>query len=385
MQRVRVNPSAVGGIVKKVAFFDWFSGSGGAAEGAIQAGALVVLAVDCWEDANNVHRDNHPSTTVLNFEIGEDPEYEKRLLEGQFRLWRSRGYHIHLHCSPPCKELSSASTTDAEEGMRLVYHCLWLVDQVKPDSWSMENVVPMRKRLPEHVNSVVLNAADFGVPQTRKRCIAGEGWFAKPTHSKDEFNMLGLPKWLSVLDALPYLEEECLGLVENINPKIRQRTLSEPMRTITSRTYSQSRIVMDSGRSSAKTCGINPKTGEKAGGSGPLFRSISQPAYTVRASYRGTLKLESTGANANRNSDSSLNEPSKTICGGGNQVGPRIFNHQNTKPLKLRSLTLKETAMLQSYPSTYSFEKGRLQKYRWEMIGNSVPPLMMKAIVEGIF
>ena len=346
MQRVWIDPSKVGGIVKKVAFFDLFSGCGGAAEGAIQAGAVVPLSVDCWDDANEVHRENHPQTTVLNIELGIDPDYEVRLLEGQFRLWRSRGYHIHLHCSPPCQALSQASSTDADEGMGLVNHCLWLIDQVKPDSWSMENVVPMRKRLPENIKSVVLNAADFGVPQTRKRCIAGDGWFAKPTHSKDPFNMLGLPNWLSVADALPHLKEEFAEFFENINPKIKQRTIDEPIRTITSRTYSQSRLRMDSGRSSSKTCGIDPATGKKAGGSGPLSRSVDEPSYTIMSGAR------------------------------------KLF--ANDRTVKIRSLTIEETAILQSFPSTYSFEKGRLQKSRWTMIGNAVPPLMMKAIVEGI-
>lgn len=299
MQRVRFDSSTVGGIMKKVAFFDYFAGCGGAAEGARQAGALVVLAVDCWEDANNVHRDNHPSTTVVNFEIGEDREYEKRLLEGQFRLWRSRGYHIHFHCSPPCQDLSQANSKgNREDGMKLVNHCLWLIDKVKPDSWSMEQVKNVRKYLPSEINHVMIQAADFGVPQTRVRCYAGEGWNATTTHHRWE--------WVSVLDVLPHLKDEV-----------------------------------------------------------------------------DELKLEATGGNANRNADSCLTSPSKTICGGGNQVGPRIFNHSE-KPFKVRSLTIQETATLQSFPSTYSFEKGRLQKSRWTMIGNAVPPLVMKAIVEGI-
>ena len=358
MQRVRRNTSTLGDLLKKIAFFDYFAGCGGAAEGARQAGALVVLAVDCWEDANNVHRHNHPSTTVLNFEIGEDPEYEKRLLVGQFRLWRSRGYHIHFHCSPPCQALSQASSTKAEEGMGLVNHCLWLIDQVKPDSWSMENVVPMRKRLPENIQSVVLNAADFGVPQTRKRCIAGEGWFAKPTHSKDPFNMLGLPLWLSVADALPHLKEEFAGLR------------------------------MDAGRSKGSYSGkiINKETGERAWRDlPPISRSVDEPSYTIMGGAR-KLFVNADGCGSSESNracsaDSNIKDPMMTIRGS---VGPPSIRSKEDKPIKIRSLTIQETAILQSFPPAYSFEKGRLQKSRWTMIGNAVPPLMMKAIVEGI-
>ena len=135
--------------MKKVAFFDLFSGCGGAAEGALQAGAVVPLSVDCWDDANAVHQENHPHTTVVNIELGIDPDYELRLLEGQFRLWRSRGYHIHLHGSPPCTQLSQANTKgNREHGMKLVNHYLWLVKKSKPDSWSMEQVKNVRKYLP---------------------------------------------------------------------------------------------------------------------------------------------------------------------------------------------------------------------------------------------
>ena len=333
MQRVRFYSSTVGGIVKKVAFFDLFSGCGGAAEGALQAGAVVPLSVDCWDDANAVHQDNHPHTTVVNIELGTDPDYEVRLLKGQFRLWRSRGYHIHLHGSPPCQALSQANTKgNREDGMKLVNHYLWLVKQSKPDSWSMEQVKNVRKYLPDGIDHVMIQAADFGVPQTRVRCYAGEGWTATTTHHRWE--------WVSVLDALPHLKDELQGYAV-------------------------------------------PKSMSKGRWRESISPSEPYPTITRYSPLQLQLKLEATGGNANRKSDSCLTVPSKTICGGGNQVGPRIFNHSE-KPFKVRSLTIEETATLQSFPSTYSFEKGRLQKSRWTMIGNAVPPLVMKAILEGI-
>ena len=39
---------------------------------------------------------------------------------------------------------------------------------------------------------------------------------------------------------------------------------------------------MDS-QSSASTCGINPATGEKQGGSGPLYH-VEEPSYTITSS-----------------------------------------------------------------------------------------------------
>ena len=217
---------------------------------------------------------------------------------------------------------------------------LWYLDLVKkcePDSWSMENVVPVRKKLPEGVPSVVLCSADFGVPQTRRRCYAGEGWAACPSHTKEE--------WVSVIEALPHLEGE---LTENINPNIRQRQITEPHRAVTSRTNGQVRLMMDSGRASAKTTGVNPATGKKEGGSGPLFRKLSDPSYTVMSNPRD------------------------------------VMMETAENPVKIRSLTLPETLTLQGFNPDYDLSAARTMKSRWTMVGNAVPPPVAEAVIRGI-
>ena len=227
----------------------------------------------------------------------------------------------------------------------MVIWYLNLVKSVQPDSWSMENVVPMRKRLPEGTPNVILNSADFGVPQTRRRCYAGEGWVADPTHTKEE--------WVSVIDALPHLVEEFgeLGL-------------------------------MDSGRGSAPTTGVT-KDGKKGGGSGPLFRDLNEPSYTTM-SWPRRIMVNTAGGGANQSSrvatqDSEVAIPCKTI-------------HNNTpslrdttdKPTKIRSLTLPETVVLQGFPADYDLSAATTQKARWTMVGNAVPPPVAAAVIRGI-
>lgn len=367
--------------MKPIAVIDLFCGMGGFSQGAIEAGAKVVLVVDLWEEALNVHLHNHPGTPIKRMSLGQ--KYHFSLFKREVEKWRKLGYHVHIHGSPPCQALSNASSRNPEEGMPLV---IWFLDCVKfskPDSWSMENVVPVRKKLPEGTPSVILNSADFGVAQTRRRCFAGEGWEAIPTHDKES--------WLSVIDALPHLKDELFSH-------------------------------MDSGRGNAKTTGVNPKTGKKEGGSGKLYRELNNPSYTIMSNPRklvinldgasnsnsrraesadfdinstsGTLrnnkptlreiKLEALGSNSNRKQDRTVQEPSKTICGSGNQTGARIFDHEETKPRKIRSLTIQETLTLQGFDPNYNMTQARTQKNRWTMIGNAVVPAVAKAVIGGI-
>ena len=251
--------------------------------------------------------------------------------------WRKLGYHVHIHGSPPCQALSNASSRDPSEGMPLVIWFLDLVKFTKPDSWSMENVVPMKKRLPEGTPSVVLNSADYGVAQTRRRCIAGEGWEAIPTHNKES--------WLSVIDALPHLKEE-LGTHINLD-------------------------------------GAGESNSRRAKSADFDITSTSGTLRNNKPTLR-EIKLEALGSNSNRKQDRTVQEPSKTICGSGNQTGARIFDHEETKPRKIRSLTIEETLTLQGFNPNYDMTQARTQKNRWTMIGNAVVPAVAKAIIGGI-
>lgn len=329
----------------KVAVIDLFCGMGGFSQGAIEAGAKVVLAVDLWDEALKVHAKNHPNTPIKRATLGE--KYHFSLIKFEVDKWRKLGYHVHIHGSPPCQALSNASSRNPEEGMPLV---IWFLECVKfadPDSWSMENVVPVRKRLPEGTPSVILNSADFGVAQTRRRCFAGEGWVANPTHSKDE--------WLGVIDVLPHLSEL---LEDNLVIPINRRV------------------------------GWMNKTAkqQKPRYLKPIWRQIDEPIQTITTSREsiGRIKLEALGSNANRKNDREISQPSKTICGSGNQTGARIFNHAEPKPEKIRSLTIQETLILQGFSPDYDLTEANTQKARWTMIGNAVVPAVAKAVIEGI-
>lgn len=157
---------------------DLFCGGGGFSEGARAAGCDVVLAVDCDAEALQVHASNHPSTTHVCARLPDDALHA-RLLD-----------HVregaHVHASPPCQKLSQANrratSDDVDASLSLVRWYLDFVVAARPRTWTMEQVgVPAvrdvlrraRDAHPEVVDFLVVDVSDFGVPQNRRRVLAG--------------------------------------------------------------------------------------------------------------------------------------------------------------------------------------------------------------------
>jgi site-specific DNA-cytosine methylase len=372
---------------KPIAVIDLYCGMGGFTQGAVEAGATVILSCDFWEEAVKVHKINHPGIPCLQLKLGSPSDWKliKKYID------KYPNHHIHLHGSPPCQALSNASSTDPSKGMPLILHFLDLVEKLKPDSWSMENVVPMRKRLPEGTPSVVLNSADYGVPQTRRRCIAGKGWLANPSHSKEE--------WVSVIQSLPHLEEELITHLQG---------------------YSRTRPVMKKGKHTGVNTPRLPPDGCK---------TLDQPSYTVCAASMNLYNINTTGGGSSNgrrvnSADSIVTKPSKTIHNnipslrlvipiqrkvGVLKVNGRILQPiwreidqpvqtittrkehigiqeegSQEKPVKIRSLTCQETLILQGFNPNFDLSIVKTQKSRWTLIGNAVCPAVAKAIIEGI-
>jgi len=195
----------------KIQVIDLFCGGGGATEGFIQGGGDVVLAIDSWDSAIKLHELNHPTIPILNEVLGTKVfQYYIDL----FLEFLDNPDHVHLHGSPPCQAISNASSIKKENGYFMVD---WFIDLAKKMekiclimgwsfSWSMENVLPIGKHLSKNkIPYVTINSADEGVPQKRKRVIAGEGWLYEKRYLENE--------WQTVIDALPHLKE-----LQNNNP-----------------------------------------------------------------------------------------------------------------------------------------------------------------------
>ena len=149
-----------------IRFIDLFCGIGGASCGARDAGIDVALAIDDDPEALAVHKLNHPQCEHLCVSLPSD---SLPLPTGP----------IHIHASPPCQAVSQANRSVGETRQRQALRLVeWTVRycQTHGTTWSLEQVgsVAVCELLREmDVAFGVFNLHDLGVPQTRRRVIAG--------------------------------------------------------------------------------------------------------------------------------------------------------------------------------------------------------------------
>ncbi len=188
-----------------------FSGAGGLDFGFVMAGHEIIWANDCYRDAVETYRLNIGNHIVQSdiAEISSDAVPDCDIVIGGF----------------PCQGFSVAnikrSVTD--ERNSLYRQLVRVISRKRPKFFLAENVKGLIslargrvfkmilndfKDLRYRVSYKVLNAADFGVPQLRRRVIIVgvredlkyEYMFPSPTHSEDGAG--GLLKWVSVQSAL---------------------------------------------------------------------------------------------------------------------------------------------------------------------------------------
>ncbi len=153
---------------------DIFCGGGGSSWGARNAGAEIACAVDAWPIAVETYRSNFPRASVINATLDETscPSLVGNI--GKIDL---------ILASPECTNHTCAkgSRPRDEASRRTANYIVRFADKLKPRWMILENVVQMRgwdgytpligdlQALGYNVVPQVLDAADFGVPQTRRR------------------------------------------------------------------------------------------------------------------------------------------------------------------------------------------------------------------------
>lgn len=156
-----------------ITFADLFCGGGFGARGAVAAGAKPIFALDAWNIAADTYKSNFPSAEVQCSPIERiDP-----------RDLADKYFPDVLLTSPECTSHSIArgSKPGCELSKETAIGIIPWIEAMKPRWLIVENVNRMKKwgrhnelvsTIESHgytVNDLLLNSADFGVPQSRKR------------------------------------------------------------------------------------------------------------------------------------------------------------------------------------------------------------------------
>lgn len=316
---------------------DLFAGCGGLTEGLRKGGFDVVLAIDSDRLAVETYRRNHPTTGVIRADI---TKVSPRSVMKRLRM--KAGELDLLAGCPPCQGFSTMRTLngsrDGDHDLNdLVWVFLKFAVALQPRAIMLENVPGLAKdirfrkikarlrQLGYSISEAVLNAADFGVPQSRRRLVmvAAREFQAKLA--------VPLQRQKTVRQALARLAEPGRGsdvlhdYIERRAPKVR------------------------------KIIAAIPRDG---GSRAQLPAELVLPCHRRMDGFKdvyGRMRWDA---------------PAPTITGGCINPSKGRFLH----PEQDRAITLREAAILQGFPHHYKFSLTSGRFPAAQMIGNAFPP-----------
>lgn len=332
-----------------------FAGAGGMDVGAINAGFGIVLASELDKHACSTHRTNHPETLMI---------------EGDMDLHMDEITSVEnidlVIGGPPCQGFSVAGKMDASDPRsKLVFSFCEVVEKVNPKAFVMENVKSLgslakfqsvreeifrrMEKAGYQVTMNILNAKDFGVPQSRERVF-----------------FIGVKKPYSPVSMknLEVYKKEAITLrkaIAHLGP-----AGSEKNKNIT-----KAKI----------TLAGNPVL-RKSPYAGMLFNGQGRPlnpdawSSTLPASMGGNRTPIIDEAHLYHNEPSWVEQHHQKIISG------EISSEYAEAPSRLRRLTIDEAAILQTFPDDYVFQGP--QSKIFSQIGNAVPCLLAEAVTKAV-
>ncbi len=281
---------------------------------------------------------------------------------------------------PPCQSFSLVGKRDPnDKRSSLVWMYLKIINHIKPKIFLMENVTGLKssknsdgkvidnlteafRKLGYHIDIHTLNAADYGVPQRRKRVFI-VGNLQKitidaplVTHSEDGKT---LPKWVSSYEALSDLgdtsENGVSKYVSKPKNKYQELMRDEEVGKVT---------LHFTPYSSSKDMQIIRAV--KPGGN---YMDVPDNIATTRI-----LNFKKTGGRTTTYGRLDPNKPAYTLNTHFNRpnVGCNIHYSKN------RLISIREGLRLQSFPDNFELLSKSKRNY-YLLVGNAVPPLLGQA------
>ena len=326
---------------------DLFAGAGGATQGLSDAGFTVLAAVENDDAAVVTYCLNHGTPVVVAQGI---ETVEPAWLLGSLGV--DEGGLDLLNACPPCQGWSSLGNNDVSDARNnLVDDVGRLIIGLRPKSWVLENVRGLAKdpRLGNLIDLATqagygvrkyhLDAQVFGVPQRRRRLIV-VGVHGKPND------------WLPT-DLLSVLPARFNCSRQTAGEAIQKANLLSASEDWIHRTRKMGKRVAD--RIAAIPVGGN--------------RFDLPEEHRLECHQRMGSRQASAAYGRIR-----ANEPAPTMTTRCTTPACGSFVH----PTENRGITLREAALLQTFPAGYDFfgTYGRVEA----QIGNAFPPKMAEGI-----
>jgi DNA (cytosine-5)-methyltransferase 1 len=326
---------------------DLFCGAGGVTEGLKQAGFQVVGAVDVEATAVDTYRTNHPTVALWKRDICRLPVStlmtRLRLVRGQLDL---------LAGCPPCQGFSTMRTHNRgscvpDKRNELIFEFLRFVRVLYPKFVMLENVPGLSSdkrinrvcselaRLGYSHEKKIVDAADYGVPQRRRRFIL----------VASRIGVLPLPK-----------------------PRGRKETVRTAIGSLPCPRDSDD-VLHNTTEHRAPHVVDLIRNIPRDGGSRSALPAKSQ--LPCHAKIRGFHDVYGRMA---------WDKVAPTITSGCTNPSKGRFLH----PTQDRAITLREAAILQTFPRGYFFSVERGKEGAARLIGNALPPRMIREFAAAI-
>lgn len=374
---------------KKPIGVDLFAGAGGLSLGFEQAGFDVAAAVEYDPIHSATHEFNFPDCAAICRSVAD---IDGKYIRDNSRIG-SRAVDV-LFGGAPCQGFSMIGKRALDDPRNsLVYHFVRLVVELKASYFVFENVRGLtvgkhRKFLDEIMEEFrrngyrvaedyrVLNAVDFGVPQDRQRLFligARKGFplpqYPEPTHAldgKSRSRNLFTRETPTVWDALRDIPEaddfEELLYRDWVKARFRKSTeYSAPLR---------GEELDPNDYSSPREFDSNLLTSS--------LRTVHTPLSRKRFKATRHGETEPVSRFHKLDPDGVCN----TIRAGTASDRGAFTSPRPIHPYSPRCITVREAARLHSYPDWFRFHVTKWHGFR--QIGNSVPPLLARAVASKI-
>ena len=336
---------------KMIEAVDLFCGAGGLTKGLEKAGINVSLGIDIDPYCAYPYEANNKAKFLL--------KSVEKVDASELFTKKQKGYRLLAGCAPcqPFSRYRQGIESKSDKRWKLLHEFRRLIEESLPDFVTMENVPRLREekvfrdflrslhKMGYSTSYQVVNCADYGVPQQRNRLVLlasrhGEINLISPTHTPD--------KYKTVSDALKKLEPIRAGQSDERDPLHHSASLT-PINLKRIKSSKPGGTWRDWDKSLVADC----------------HRKSSGKTYP---SVYGRMRWD---------------QPSPTITTQFYGFGNGRFGH----PEQHRAISIREGAILQSFPKGYKFlKKGQEVELTFlgRLIGNAVPVKLGEVIGKSI-